>query len=118
MKTSVDTLALSATPIPRTLNMSLMGLRDLSIINTAPVDRLPTRTFITRFDPEVIRKGILSEVQRGGQVFFIHNRVQSIYGLADELRNLVPEVRLKVAHGQMDEEELEKNNGRFFPSRN
>jgi transcription-repair coupling factor (superfamily II helicase) len=114
MKTSVDTLALSATPIPRTLNMSLMGLRDLSIINTAPVDRLPTRTFITRFDPEVIRKGILSEVQRGGQVFFIHNRVQSIYGLADELRNLVPEVRLKVAHGQMDEEELEKTMVAFF----
>ncbi len=114
LKTSVDTLTLSATPIPRTLNMSLYGVRDLSLINTAPVDRLPTRTFICKFDPEAIRKAITSEIHRGGQVYFIHNRVQSIYGLADEIRQIVPEARIKVAHGQMEEEELEKTMLAFF----
>lgn len=113
-KTEVDTLTLSATPIPRTLNMSFTGLRDLSIINTAPVDRLPTRTFISKFDPELIRKGIQSEIARGGQVYFIHNRVQSIYGLADELRKIVPDARMRVAHGQMDENELEAAMLSFF----
>lgn len=113
-KTSVDTLALSATPIPRTLHMSLMGIRDLSIINTPPVDRLPTRTFVCKFDGETIRKAVQAEVARGGQVFFIHNRVQSIYSLADELRELLPDVRMKVAHGQMDEGELEKVMISFF----
>ncbi len=114
LKNSVDTLTLSATPIPRTLNMSLMGARDLSIINSAPVDRLPTRTFICKFDPETIRKAITSEIARGGQVYFIHNRVQSIYGLADEIRQIVPEARIRVGHGQMDEEELEKTMVAFF----
>ena len=113
-KTEVDTLTLSATPIPRTLNMSFTGMRDLSIINTAPVDRLPTRTFISKFDPELIRKGIRSEIARGGQVYFIHNRVQSIYGLADELRQFVPEARMRVAHGQMNEDELESAMLAFF----
>lgn len=114
LKNSVDTMTLSATPIPRTLNMSLMGIRDLSIINTAPVDRLPTRTFITKFDENTIRKAIESEMSRGGQVYFIHNRVQSIYGLADEIRKIVPEARIRVGHGQMDEEELEKTMVAFF----
>ncbi len=114
MRTEVDTLTLSATPIPRTLNMSLIGIRDLSLINTAPVDRLPTRTFILKWDPETIRKAILGEIARGGQVYFIHNRVQSIYGLADELRALVPEARIKVGHGQMDEDQLEKTMVQFF----
>jgi transcription-repair coupling factor (superfamily II helicase) len=114
IKTAVDTLTLSATPIPRTLNMSFTGMRDLSIINTAPVDRLPTRTFISKFDPELIRKAIQSEVARGGQVYFIHNRVQSIYGVADELRQILPNVRMKVAHGQMNEEELEGAMLAFF----
>jgi transcription-repair coupling factor (superfamily II helicase) len=113
-KTEVDTLTLSATPIPRTLNMSFTGMRDLSIINTAPVDRLPTRTFISKFDPELIRKGIQSEIARGGQVYFIHNRVQSIYGLADELRQVAPDARMRVAHGQMDEHELESAMLAFF----
>ena len=113
-KTEVDTLTLSATPIPRTLNMSFTGMRDLSIINTAPVDRLPTRTFISKFDAELIRKGIQSEVARGGQVYFIHNRVQSIYGIADELRQILPGVRMKVAHGQMNEEDLEHAMISFF----
>lgn len=114
LKTDVDTLTLSATPIPRTLNMSFTGMRDLSIINTAPVDRLPTRTFISKFDSELIRKAIQSEVSRGGQVYFIHNRIQSIYGVADELRQILPDVRMKVAHGQMNEDELESAMLAFF----
>lgn len=113
-KMNVDTLALSATPIPRTLNMSLMGIRDLSIINTPPQDRLPTRTFVTKFDGESIRRAVQNEIARGGQVFFIHNRIQSIYGLADELRQLLPDVRMAVAHGQMEEGELEKIMVSFF----
>ena len=114
LRASLDTLAMSATPIPRTLNLSLVGIRDLSLINTAPVDRLATRTFVTKFEAETLRKAIMSEVGRGGQVYFIHNRVQSIYQLADQLREIVPEVRLRVAHGQMDEGELEKAMIAFF----
>lgn len=114
MRTHVDTLAMSATPIPRTLNLSLVGVRDLSLISTAPVDRLPTRTFVSKFEEEAVRKAILSELKRGGQVFFIHNRIQSIYGLADELRRLVPEARMKVGHGQMEEHELEQTMIQFF----
>ncbi len=114
MRIDVDTLTLSATPIPRTLNMSFTGLRDLSIINTAPVDRVPTRTFISKFDKELIRKGIQSEIARGGQVYFIHNRVQSIYGVADEIRQILPGARLRIAHGQMNEEELEGAMLAFF----
>lgn len=113
-KTEIDTLTLSATPIPRTLNMSFTGMRDLSIINTAPVDRLPTRTFISKFDTELIRKGIQSEIARGGQVYFIHNRIQGIYALADELKTISPDARIRVAHGQMNEEELESAMLAFF----
>jgi transcription-repair coupling factor (superfamily II helicase) len=114
LKTSVDTMTLSATPIPRTLNMSLVGIRDLSLINTAPVDRLPTRTFISKFDENTIRKAIESEMARGGQVYFIHNRVQSIFGIADQVRQIVPQARIRVGHGQMNEEELEKTMVAFF----
>lgn len=114
MKVGVDCLALSATPIPRTLNMSLMGIRDLSLLNTAPLDRVPTRTFVCKFDKDTIRKAILAELSRGGQIFFIHNRVQSIYGLADEIRQIVPEIRMAVAHGQMEENQLEKTMVAFF----
>ena len=114
VKTSVDTLTLSATPIPRTLNMSLVGIRDLSLINTAPVDRLPTRTFICKFEGETLKKAIEAEIARGGQIYFVHNRVQSIYGVADEIRQLVPKARIKVAHGQMPEHELETTMLGFF----
>lgn len=114
MRENVDTIALSATPIPRTLNMSLVGIRDLSLINTAPEDRLPTRTFVCKFDPETIRKSIESELARGGQVFFLHNRVQSIEECAAELRSIVPAARMAIAHGQMDEEQLEKTMLQFF----
>jgi len=104
----VDILTLTATPIPRTLYMSLMGIRDLSIIDTAPVDRLAIKTFVSRSSDELIREAVLRELRRGGQVFFVHNRVQSIGAMADELRRIVPEARIVVGHGQMAEKELEK----------
>jgi transcription-repair coupling factor (superfamily II helicase) len=108
LKRSVDVLTLTATPIPRTLQMAMSGLRDLSVIHTPPPDRLAVRTQICRFDASLIREAILREVRRGGQVFFVHNRVQSIDAIADLLRRIVPEVRIVVAHGQMSERELEK----------
>jgi transcription-repair coupling factor (superfamily II helicase) len=114
LRESVDTLVMSATPIPRTLNMSLVGIRDLSLINTPPEDRLPTRTFVCKYDAETIRKAIESEIRRGGQVFFLHNRVQSIDEAASRLREMVPSIRLAVAHGQMDEERLENTMLKLF----
>lgn len=114
LKVGVDTLTLSATPIPRTLNMSLVGIKDLSFISTAPVDRLPTRTFTCKFDAETIKKAVHTELSRSGQIYFIHNRVQSIYHLADELREILPDVRIKIAHGQMPEDELESTMVAFF----
>lgn len=108
MKVAVDTLTLSATPIPRTLNMSLVGLRDLSLIQSAPIDRLPVRTYVAKRNDEMIRKSILSELARGGQVFFVHNRVQSIYETLAELKSLVPEARIAVGHGQLEEDQLEE----------
>ncbi|MBI3800248.1 MAG: transcription-repair coupling factor [Deltaproteobacteria bacterium] len=104
----VDVLTLSATPIPRTLNMALMGMRDLSVIETPPVDRQAIRTYVARFDDGLIRSAILNELGRGGQVFFVHNRVETIERMAKQLRELVPEAALAVAHGQMPERELEK----------
>lgn len=108
LRSEIDTLTLSATPIPRTLNMSLLGLRDLSLITTAPVDRQPIRTFITKFNSEIIKKAVYAEVKRGGQVFFVHNRVQSIMALLDQLKNLFPDLKIAVGHGQMEEKNLEK----------
>jgi transcription-repair coupling factor (superfamily II helicase) len=105
---NVDVLTLSATPIPRTLHMSLLGVRDMSNINTPPKDRLPVHTEIVQFDRDLIRQVILREVHRGGQVFFVHNRVGSIYRMADLLQRVIPEVEFGVAHGQMKEHELEK----------
>lgn len=104
----VDVLTLTATPIPRTLNMSLAGIRDLSIIDTPPVDRLAIKTFVGRFSDDLIREAVLRELRRGGQVFFVHNRVQSIAAMAEYLRNLVPEAKLAIGHGQMQEKELEE----------
>ena len=105
---NVDVLSMSATPIPRTLNMGLMGIRDMSIIATPPRDRLPIYTEVAPFDKDLIRMAILKEIQRGGQVFFVHNRVQSIDSVANMLRKIVPEASFIVAHGQMDERQLEK----------
>ena len=104
----VDILTLTATPIPRTLYMSLMGIRDLSIIDTPPVDRLAIKTFVSRSSDELIREAVLRELRRGGQVFFVHNRVQTIGAMAEELRRIVPEARIAVGHGQLAEKELER----------
>jgi len=103
----VDVLTMSATPIPRTLYMSLVGARDMSTIDTPPLDRLPVKTFLVEFEAEVIRPAILRELNRDGQVYFLHNRVQTIEKMKEYLEKLVPEATIMAAHGQMDEEELE-----------
>ena len=104
----IDVVTLTATPIPRTLHMSLMGSRDMSVINTPPQDRLPIHTEILSFDEDRIAEAITQEVTRGGQVYFVHNRVQSIQRLAEYLEELLPAVRFGVAHGQMGSRQLEK----------
>jgi transcription-repair coupling factor (superfamily II helicase) len=114
MRKLVDVLTLTATPIPRTLNMALMGLRDISVINTPPPNKLPIITEVVETSDEVIKKAILREIQRGGQVFFVHNRVQSIEAMAERLRELAPELRFDVAHGQMAEGELEQVTMEFW----
>lgn len=108
LRVTVDVLSMSATPIPRTLHMALVGARDLSVITTPPRDRMPIHTEVVPFNKEIIRRAILREVDRGGQVFFVHNRVRSIQAMAAMLRRLVPEVDFGVAHGQMPEPELER----------
>ncbi len=105
-RTEVDVLTLTATPIPRTLYMSLSGVRDISIINTPPSDRLPVNTLVGAYDPAIVRRAVLRELDRHGQVFFVHNRVQTIESMANQLRRLVPEARIAVAHGQMAENQL------------
>lgn len=104
----VDVLTLTATPIPRTLHMSLMSVRDMSIIDTPPEERLSVYTYVVKFDEGLIQEAILRELDRGGQVFFVHNRVKSIEAMANYLRRLVPTARIVVAHGQMEENTLEK----------
>jgi transcription-repair coupling factor (superfamily II helicase) len=99
---------MTATPIPRTLNMSLVGIRDMSVIETPPRDRLAIQTQVVKFDPAVIGRAIQTELERGGQVYFVHNRVESIYSMGNLVTRLVPEARLAVAHGQMNEDELER----------
>jgi transcription-repair coupling factor (superfamily II helicase) len=108
LKKKVDVLTLSATPIPRTLNMSLMGLRDMSVIETPPRDRLAIQTQVVQFSESVVKSAIELELQRGGQVFFIHNRVESIESIAALVKRLVPQARLAVGHGQMNEKEMER----------
>lgn len=106
-KETIDVLTLTATPIPRTLHMSLVGIRDFSIINTPPADRLPIQTHVMPYDSDVIREAITTELGRGGQVFFVHNRVEDIQSIALAVQQLVPDARIAVAHGQMPERELE-----------
>jgi transcription-repair coupling factor (superfamily II helicase) len=108
IKTSVDSLTLTATPIPRTLNMSLMKVRDMSILNTAPQNRLPIETFVMEFKEELVARAIRQEIERGGQVYYLHNRVETIQEIHLFLRGLVPEVSIAVAHGQMEDDELEE----------
>ena len=101
-------LTMTATPIPRTLHMSLVGIRDMSIIETPPKDRLAIQTYVVKFDQAVIARAVRRELARGGQVYFVHNRVESIFSIGDLLARLVPEARIVVGHGQMDEHELEQ----------
>ena len=108
MRKKVDVLTMTATPIPRTLNMSLVGIRDMSVIETPPKDRLAIQTNVVKFDSAVITRAIRAELARGGQVFFVHNRVESIYSMGNLIQRLVPEARVVVGHGQMGEETLEK----------
>lgn len=108
LRAHVDVLTLSATPIPRTLQMAVTGLRDLSLITTPPTDRRAIRTFVTRWDEHVIREAVQRELTRGGQVFFVHNRIDSLHERAARLQELVPDARIAVAHGQMNERTLEK----------
>ncbi len=105
---TVDVLTMTATPIPRTLHMSLMGLRDISNLETPPEDRLAVETRVARFQGELIRHAVMRELNRGGQIFFVHNRVEDIHVVATRLGQIVPEARLRIAHGQMPEHELER----------
>jgi transcription-repair coupling factor (superfamily II helicase) len=108
LRKKVDVLTMSATPIPRTLNMSLVGIRDMSLIETPPKDRLSIQTNVVKFDQEVIRRAIRNELARGGQVYFVHNRVESIFSIGSLIQRLVPEARVVVGHGQMDDDTLER----------
>lgn len=108
LRTLVDVMTLSATPIPRTLHLSLIGLRDLSIINTPPENRLPIKTYVLEFDEAMIKEAIERELARGGQIFFLHDRVRSIYAVARFVGKLVPEAKIGIAHGQMKAKELEE----------
>jgi transcription-repair coupling factor (superfamily II helicase) len=108
MRQEVDVLTLSATPIPRTLHMSLVGVRDMSTMETPPEQRLPIKTYVAEYNERLIREAVLRELERNGQVFFVHNRVQGINYVADKLREIIPEARIATAHGQMPEGELEQ----------
>lgn len=114
LRNAVDILTLTATPIPRTLHFSLMGVRDLSVIETPPVDRLAVKTFIRKFDEKVIREAIMREIDRGGQVFFVHNKIRSIHSIAEMIRRVAPGVKIDIAHGQLREHQLEKVMKKFM----
>ncbi len=108
MRKKVDVLTMTATPIPRTLNMSLVGIRDMSVIETPPRDRLAIQTNVVKFDSDVIARAVRTEMARGGQVYFVHNRVESIFSMGNLLQRLVPEARVVIGHGQMNEDILER----------
>lgn len=107
LREHVDVLSMSATPIPRTLYMALSGIRNMSVINTPPVNRSPIKTYVGTYSENIIKSAVLREIEREGQVYFVHNRVQSIYRVQHELKELLPEVRIAIGHGQMNERELE-----------
>ncbi len=113
MRSTVDVLTLSATPIPRTLHMSLLGVRDLSLIQTPPKNRMSIKTVVVPFSDAIVQKAIVQELDRGGQVYYLHNRIESIYGVARALQQLVPKARIAVGHGQMTESELEPIMAKF-----
>lgn len=109
LKRNVDVLSLSATPIPRSLHFALSGLRDLSVIETPPPERYPVTTYVLEFDPEIVRQAISTELERGGQVFYVHNRISDIGQVRERLQQLVPEASITMGHGRMSEDELERN---------
>ncbi|PNI06302.1 transcription-repair coupling factor [Vibrio diazotrophicus] len=117
MRADVDILTLTATPIPRTLNMAMSGMRDLSIIATPPARRLAIKTFVRQSEDSVVREAVLREIMRGGQVYFLHNQVETIEKVAEDLAKLVPEARITTAHGQMRERELERVMNDFYHQR-
>jgi transcription-repair coupling factor (superfamily II helicase) len=117
LRANVDVLTLTATPIPRTLHMALAGIRDLSVIDTPPEDRLPIKTYVLPYEDNIVREAILREIDRGGQIYFVHNRVQSIYYVADKIRQLTPQAEIGVGHGQLNEHQLEKVMLDFFTGR-
>ena len=106
LRTQLDVLSLSATPIPRTLHMAVGGIRDMSVIQTPPEERQPIKTYVTADEDELVREAIIRELQRGGQVYFVHNRVRTIQKAADRIQELVPEARVAIGHGQMGEDDL------------
>ena len=108
MRKNIDILSMSATPIPRTLYMSLSGIKDMSVINTAPMNRLPVKTYVGVYNDTYVKNAINHELERDGQVFFLYNRVETIYEFANQLQEIVPNARIAVAHGQLDEKVLEK----------
>jgi transcription-repair coupling factor (superfamily II helicase) len=114
LRANVDVLTLTATPIPRTLHMALAGIRDMSVIDTPPEDRLPIKTYVLPSDDKLIREAVVRELDRGGQVFYVHNRVHSIYYVADRLKRLAPEADIIVGHGQLEERQLERVMLDFF----
>ena len=114
LKNNVDTITLTATPIPRTLHMSLSGIRDISTINTPPKERLPVQTYVTEQTDALITDAVRREIMRGGQVFILYNRVETIDHFAEKIKNLLPSVKLTVAHGQMDEKTLERSISEFY----
>ena len=108
MRAHIDVLSMSATPIPRTLHMSLIGLRDMSVIETPPKDRMAIQTIVAKFDEKLIRTAVEMELERGGQIYFVHNRVETIYDIATKIRELAPQARIVIGHGQLPEAELER----------
>ncbi len=114
LKKNVDTLTLTATPIPRTLHMSLSGIRSISTINTPPKTRLPVQTYVTEETDALIKDAILKEINRGGQVFLLYNRVETIFSFAEKIKNIIPGIKVTVAHGQMEERKLEKSIMEFY----
>ena len=114
LKKNVDVLTLTATPIPRTLHMSLIGIRDMSVLEEPPMDRIPIQTYVMEYDEETVREAINRELNRGGQVYYVYNRVEDIVDMAGKIGKLVPDAQVDFAHGQMNERELEKIMYRFI----
>ena len=117
LRGQIDILTLTATPIPRTLNITMAGMRDISIISTPPLNRMSIKTFVRQWDPGLIREAILREIRRGGQVFFLHNSVRTIESMAEELRELTPEAKIDIGHGQMPEIQMERVMRDFYHQR-